>query len=205
MQALLREKMARVESVVSLVTKSGQRAVTGGTHEVRYGTEYQPPGKASSAETTRRTSTTRPGSDKTQRTQPVDPAKIIEMEETTTVTRTEANAETTPGYATAFESRATGITVEMEPVLSPDGLSIDLNHVVTMTTHLGALQTTGVAARYPAQPLFETRRITASQSLLAETHQLVGTFSPPGANGVNGRTDDGRTWLVFVRATSNEP
>lgn len=205
LQALLREKKARIEHVVSLTTKSGQRAVTEDVHELRIASEYQTPGKASSGETTRRISTTRPGSDKTQNPQPLDPAKIIEVEETTTVTRTEANAETTPGYATKFETRNTGITVEMEPVVSPDELSIDLNQMVTMTTHLGALQTTGVAARYPAQPLIEVRKITASQTLLAETQQLVGTFNSPGANGVNGRTDDGRAWLVFVRATANEP
>jgi len=205
MQALLREKKARLEGVVSLATKSGQRALTESVRELRLASEYETPAKASSGETTRHTSTTRPGSDKTQKPQPVDPGKIIEVEETTTVTRTEANAETTPGYATAFETRKTGITVEMEPVVGPDGLSMDLNQVVTMTTHLGALQTTGVAARYPAQPLFETRKITASQSLLAETHQLVGTLNPPGADGVNGRADDGRTWLVFVRVTPNEP
>ena len=153
----------------------------------------------------RRSSTTRPGSDKTQKPQPTDLAKVVEVEETTTVTRTEANAEATPGYATAFETRNTGITVEMEPVAGPDGLTIDLNQVVSMTTHLGNLQTTGVATHDPAQPLFESRKITTSQTLLAESHQLVGTFNAPGANGVNGRTDDGRTWLVFVRATSNEP
>ncbi len=34
---------------------------------------------------------------------------------------------------------------------------------------------------------------------------LVGTFNPPGANGVNDSADTGRAWLIFVRATPNEP
>jgi hypothetical protein len=67
------------------------------------------------------------------------------------------------------------------------------------------LKTTGIAARYPAQPLFESRKVTTSQTLLAGRQMLIGTFNPPGADGVNDRADTGRTWLVFVRATPNEP
>lgn len=162
MQALLSEKKARVEGIVSLTTKSGQRAVVEDGQEMRIVSDYQTPDRAKTGEET-------------------------------------------PGHARTFETRATGITVELEPVLSPDGVALDLNHAVTMTTHLGALQTTGVAKRYPAQPLFESRSVTTSQTLLIGTQHLVGTFNPPGADGVNGRTDDGRTWLLFVRATSDEP
>ena len=55
------------------------------------------------------------------------------------------------------------------------------------------------------QPLFESRAITTTQTITAGRHMFVGTFNPPGATGVNDRTDDGRTWLLFVRALPNEP
>jgi hypothetical protein len=64
---------------------------------------------------------------------------------------------------------------------------------------LGKLDTIGAAAHFPAQPVFENRKITTSISTLLGSHALVGTLSKPGANGVNGRVDDGRTWLVFLR------
>ncbi len=204
-QALLQSDQARLERVLAVTAKSGQRAVAEEIRELRVAAEYQTPGKAGQVESTRRISTTRPLSEQPEKAKPADEAKATRSEETVTITREDVNAATTPGYATVFETHNVGLAVELEPQLGPDGLTIDVNHVLSLTTALGDLQVTGVAARYPAQPLFEARKITTSQTLLAGAHQLVGTFNPPGANGVNGRVDDGRTWLVFVRATSNEP
>ena len=89
-------------------------------------------------------------------------------------------------------------------MIGPDGLTVELNHLVKSVAYRGKLQT-GRAAGFLDQPLFEERSITTSQTVTAGRHLLVGTFNPPGANGVNERTDDGRTWLLFVRALPNEP
>jgi len=66
---------------------------------------------------------------------------------------------------------------------------------------LGSLEANGAAMAFPAQPVFEVRKLTTSLTTLAGAHTLVGTLSMPGANGVNGRVDSGRTWLVFLRVT----
>ncbi len=205
LQALLGEKKARLEHLVSVQTKSGQRAVTEEVQEVRYATEYAPAARPSSTETTTRTATTRPGGPKQAEPNPKDDAKVTTTTETATITRSIPNADVLPGSPTAFEVGNAGVTIELEPTVGPDGVSIDLNHDVKSVTHLGDLKTTGVAARYPAQPLFENRKLTSPQTLLAGRQMLIGTFNPPGANGVNDRADTGRTWLVFVRATPNEP
>ncbi len=83
--------------------------------------------------------------------------------------------------------------------MMPDPAWLDLNFVIHDVQFRGQLQATGVARRYPAQPVFETRSIATGLMTLSGLHLLVGTLNPPGANGVNGRADDGRVWLVFVR------
>lgn len=205
LQALPGEKKARFEHLVWVQTKSGQRAVTEEIQEVRHASEYAPAASPTISETTSRTSTTRLDLPKQKKPDPKDDASSTTTTETSTVTRGVPNAEPTPGAPSSFETRNAGVTVEVEPVVGPDGLSIDLNHVVQSVTHLGDLKVTGVAARYPAQPLFETRKFTTSQMILAGQQMLIGTFNPPGTDGVNDRADTGRTWLVFVRATPNEP
>jgi hypothetical protein len=195
LQALLKEKKARLEHATTINTTSGQRAITEEIDEVRYATEYV-------AETIRPTSIeTTIRSDKAAAGGKPDAAATAER---TTVMRQEATGARQSGYARVFETRNAGVTIEVEPVIGPDGVTIDLNQALQKTTHLGTLQATGAAVRYAAQPLFEARKSTCSQSLLLGRHMLVGTMNPPSANGVNGRRDTGRTWLVFVRAL-NEP
>ena len=205
LQGLLSEKKARFEHLVSVQTKSGQRAVTEELQEVRFATAYAHADHAASIETITRTSTTRPESPKGDQPDPKEEAKGTTTSESATIARTMPGAEIVPGSPAAFEMRNAGLSVEVEATVSSDGLSLDLLQSVHSVTYLGDLKATGVAARYPAQPLFESRSITTSQRLVAGRQGLLGTFNPPGADGVNDRTDSGRTWLIFVRATSNEP
>jgi hypothetical protein len=201
LQTLLKDKKARIEHVGTINTKSGQRAVVEENEEVRYPTEYVPETlHATSSETVMRTVKTQtgPGNDAGKN------APENSTTERVTTTRMDANAAKQPGYPSAFEMRNVGITLEVEVVAGPDGVTLDINQVIQHVTHLGNLEVTGVATRYPAQPLFETRKVTNSQNLLLGRHVLIGTLSPPGANGVNKRSDSGRTWLLFVRAV-NEP
>jgi hypothetical protein len=192
LQAALSARRARLEHVSTIITKSGQRAVTEEAQQVRYATEYTLEGRRGSKETTRKTVTTRPDAKK-------DAGESSTTEEIT-VNRTDANSERQPGTATSFETRDAGVTVEVEPVLGPDGVTVDLNNVVNSVAYRGGLQVTGIATRYPVQPLFETRKVTTSVSAVIGRNVLIGTLNPPGNNGVNGRTDSGRTWLLFVRA-----
>ncbi len=190
LQALLGKKQARFEHLLTVKARSGQKSVTEETHEFRYVSEYASPGRTRSTEKTTRSTTT--------------PANRRDGPETTTVERGTPNADGTPGAPISVETRNVGVTVECEPVVGPDEVSIELNHVLQSVAHLGNLKT-GRAKPYLEQPLFQTRKITTSQTVLAGRHMLIGTFNPPGATGVNGRADDGRTWLVFVRALANEP
>jgi hypothetical protein len=178
-QALLAEKKAQLEFVTSVRTKSGQREAVEETQEVRYMTEYAPPSLTNTSETG--TITNSKG-------------------ETSSVTipHTPPNAQRIPGYGSKFEVRNAGITVEFEPVILQDNKRIDINEVIQNVSFLGMLKTPGIATHYQPQPLFQTSKVTTSQTVVSGKTALVSTLNPPGADGVNGRVDTGRTWLLFV-------
>jgi hypothetical protein len=162
--------------------------------EVRYAAAMEP--ASSDRKTTRTTEALPPARGKE--------ASVASVE-TTVVMRDLPPGEFIPGVPTDIGTRNVGVTVEVEPIVGSDGVTVDLNQVPQIVAHLDDFKPTGLAARYPPQPLFETRKITTSMSLLAGQWTLVGTMSHPGANGVNGRTDDGRTWILFVRAMPQTP
>ena len=197
--ALVAEKKARLEHITTIKTKSGQRAIVEEIQEVRFMTEFQPEHHALLRDTTTRKVTNQIGEQK-----PKTDSTSTSTEEIST-SRDNPNSDVIPGMAAAFETRNAGVTVEVEPVIGPDLLTIDLNHVVQSVKLVGNLKVTGIATQYPPMPLFETSKVTTSQSVQAGLPVLVSTLNPPGADGVNDRTDSGRTYLLFVRATLDEP
>ena len=198
LQGLLREKQARFEHLVTIQCKPGQMSVTEANHEIRYATDYAPPGRTRSTETTKRSTVTHPALAEGRHVGKNSPIEI------TTVERDTPNAEGTPGAPASIATRMAGMHIEVEPVVGPEGFTVELSSIVNSVSHRGSLKT-GRAPVIPEQPVFEARKITTMQTITLGRHLLIGTFNPPGANGVNERTDDGRTWLLFVRALPNEP
>ena len=98
-RALNQKKGVDLLSAPRVTTKSGQRAVIEVVREFRYPTQFDPP---KIPDTVGSTSGTIGG--------------------TTSVP-------ITPTTPTAFETRNTGVTLEVEPVVGPDGITIDLNLV----------------------------------------------------------------------------
>jgi general secretion pathway protein D len=103
MRALDQKKGVDLLSAPRVTTKSGQRAVIEIVREFRYPTQFQPP---QIPQSTGNGGGGGSGNDVIFSSQPVTP--------------------TTP---TAFETRNTGVTLEVEPVVGPDGVTIDLNLV----------------------------------------------------------------------------
>jgi general secretion pathway protein D len=99
-RALNQKKGVDLLSAPRLTTKSGQRAVIEIVREFRYPTQFQPP---------------------------QIPQTVGNISGTSTGSA--ASIPVTPTTPTAFETRNTGVTLEVEPVVGPDGLTIDLNLV----------------------------------------------------------------------------
>jgi general secretion pathway protein D len=96
---LSQKKGVDLLSAPRVTTKSGQRAVIEIVREFRYPTQFEPP----------------------QIPQTVG--------STAGLAAGAATIPITPTTPTAFETRNTGVTLEVEPVVGPDGVTIDLNLV----------------------------------------------------------------------------
>jgi len=158
-RALNQKKGVDLLSAPRVTTKSGQRAVIEIVREFRYPTQFQPP---QIPQTTGGGNSSGSGMNTTINIQPVTP--------------------TTP---TAFETRNTGVTLEVEPVVGPDGITIDLNLVPQVVEFEGfinygspilAPRIGTLANLIPSgdrvltpniinQPIFSTRKVTTSVSV----------------------------------------
>ena len=78
---------------------------------------------------------------------------------------------------------------------------MDINVVPQVVRMAGLLKATGVAEKYPPQPVFTMRKVTTGDTSAAGVPALLGTMSLPRDNGVNDRKDDGRTGLAYLRVT----
>ena len=155
-RALNQKKGVDLLSAPRLTTKSGQRAVIEVVREFRYPTQFQPP----------------------------------QIPQTVGSTSGAVGGTTsipiTPTTPTAFETRNTGVTLEVEPVVGPDGLTIDLNLVPQVVEFEGFINYGSPIFAPPAvnpltgtlltsstvltpniinQPIFSSRKVTTSVSV----------------------------------------
>ena len=110
-----------------------------------------------------------------------------------------------PSTPTGFQTKSVGTSIEIEVRIDPKTRYVEVNLVPSIVSYLGLMQVDGVAQRYPAQPLFSTRKITTSVTAGFGKPMLLGTMNQPRDNGVNGRKDDGKTSLAFIRVMPLTP
>jgi general secretion pathway protein D len=156
-RALNQKKGIDLLSAPRVTTKSGQRAVIEIVREFRYPTQFQPPQIPQTFGSGNNPNVALGAS--TGGTFPVTP--------------------TTP---TSFETRNTGVTLEVEPVVGPDGITIDLNLVpqvvefegfinygspirTSSVNALGVAQSVELTPNIINQPIFSTRKVTTSVSV----------------------------------------
>jgi general secretion pathway protein D len=156
-RALNQKKGIDLLSAPRVTTKSGQRAVIEIVREFRYPTQFQPPQIPQTFGSGNNPNVSLGSA--TGGTFPVTP--------------------TTP---TSFETRNTGVTLEVEPVVGPDGITIDLNLVpqvvefegfinygspirTSSVNALGIAQTVELTPNVINQPIFSTRKVTTSVSV----------------------------------------
>lgn len=110
-----------------------------------------------------------------------------------------------PASASKFVRRNVGVTVECEPVIDTDGRFVDISIVPQVDSFGQMLKAEGIAARYPAQPLITTRKITTSAITAVGIPLLLGAMNRPQDTGVNDQKDDGKTTLAYLRVTPVAP
>ena len=170
--ALNQKKGIDLLSAPRVTTKSGQKAVMEVIREFIYPTEFEPPqipqtfGNQGGFQVVG--AGTNPLASSQQSSFPVTP--------------------TTP---TAFQTRNTGVTLEVEPVISADGYTIDLNLVpqvvefegfvnygspiqTTSTNALGQTITNVITPNVINQPIFSTRKVTTSVTVFDGQTVVLG-------------------------------
>ena len=162
-RALNQKKGVDLLSSPKVTTKSGQRAVIEIIREFRYPTEFTPPQIPQTFGSTTTTTTGVTGSSSS------------------------GSFPVTPTTPTAFETRNTGVTLEVEPVVGPDGYTIDLNLVPQVVEFEGFINygspitatttnpLTGVSTpNVINQPIFSTRKVTTSVSVYDGSTVVLG-------------------------------
>ncbi|PYL03275.1 MAG: type II and III secretion system protein [Verrucomicrobia bacterium] len=168
-RALNQKKGIDLLSAPRVTTKSGQRAVIEIVREFRYPTQFQPPQIPQTVGNTG-----------------------------TGVAAGSTSVPITPTTPTAFETRNTGVTLEVEPVIGPDGVTIDLNLVPQVVEFEGFINygspifassssffnslTGGLVTSPPSlltanvinQPIFSTRKVTTSVSVYDGSTVVLG-------------------------------
>jgi hypothetical protein len=154
-------------------TKTGQRTVSESIVEMRFPTEFDPPSPPQAF---------------------VDPNLGKPPERPVFTVNIPFDAVT----PTAFETRNVGDTLEVEPVLSSDGLTVDLNLVPQNVRYAGERFMNG----HPLvkQPTFETSKITTSVEVQNGQPFFLGTMNPKFANLPDRPQKEARVWLEFVTA-----
>lgn len=154
LQEMLAKGTAKLIGWPIVTTHSGQRAVVEAIKEIRFATEYAPPTVNVASNV------------------PADPApKVIPSIDATTF----------EGFPSAFETRNAGVTLEVEPVVSADGKSIDVNLVPQHVRLKGYHKVTLEGAAHKGkvvveQPEFHTNKITTSLSLKNGERVLMGVY-----------------------------
>jgi general secretion pathway protein D len=168
-RALNQKKGVDLLSAPRVTTKSGQRAMIEIVREFRYPTEFQPPQIPQTVGAVRTDTGGLTGD-------------LIPLGNNSSVP-------VTPTTPTHFETRNTGVTLEVEPVVGPDGVTIDLNLVPQVVEFEGFINygspilapsssflntVTGGLINSPQsvltpnvinQPVFSTRKVTTSVSV----------------------------------------
>lgn len=188
--AALPKEEGKLERLLTVITRTGQRCTTEEIGEWIYGTEVDP---------------SAPPAPKVKGTNARPPAAVNAKDATGNLTPPPVDAQTQgsamPAIFTAFEMRPTGWRIEVDPVLAPDEAEVFLNLAPIRSEYRGVVQGHPLLARYPEWPIFGTQKVTTAVTAVVGRQCFLGTFSTPRETGVNDRKDDGRTWFAFVKAT----
>ncbi|GHC43710.1 hypothetical protein [Roseibacillus persicicus] len=164
---------AKHQETQFIIARSGETATTEGILEYIYPKEYEPSEVPNEISSNQDTG------------QAMEIAKMV----------------ATPPTPTAFETRNTGSTLEIQPTIGADDKTIDLRLAPELVEHIRNeiwSEWNGVHGKAPIQmPLFSSARINTGLTLINGQYCLAGTTSMKGEDG---KPDHQRKLLFSVRA-----
>lgn len=175
---LVKDGKASIIETMLCVTNNGQKATTESIEEFIYPTEYEPANGGANLDSFFK---------KKDDEKPLEWKDII--------------ASAVGPTPTAFETRNTGSTMEIEPTASADNKTVHLSIVPEMVHHVGNqvwAEWKDEHGSVPVQmPTFYTLRINSKITLTPGNYLLLAALSPKDKNG---HPDYTRKLMVFVKA-----
>jgi hypothetical protein len=182
---MVKADIATLESVVSLITKSGQRSKVELIEEYSYPTDFDPPQIP-------------------QKLTITDPhlLNLLVRQGGKVGTRAADLPDSNLGFGlmsgttpTTFETRNLGVTMEIDPVMGEDGHTVDFNVAPEYVRFVGQ-----VTAAETTQPIFETQKLATAGTMGVGIPYFLGTMSRPVKSGAAGGNQDDLVWLAFLTA-----
>ena len=109
----------------------------------------------------------------------------------------------TPSTGTAFETRNTGLSIEVQPTLSSDGKILDLR-ISQEQINMVENSVWGQEISTIEMPTFESQRINTGVTVVPNSPYLLGTKNRTPNSEVDPDSAD-RVWFAFVTVTLVKP
>jgi hypothetical protein len=166
--AMVKKKEAELIDWPVVMTKSGNRAVVENIHEVKYPIAFEQPQVVPA--------------------KPVDPKHTMVAKPTAPENPAPAKPEAgdapavvvVGGVATTFETRNTGVTLEIEPNILPDGKTVEVQmapqHVTLVGYRQEKMEVIGKYSVAVEQPEFQTQKTTTNLTLQSGQPHLVAFY-----------------------------
>lgn len=174
LEALVDSGEAELLETVWLLSRSGQRAKTESIREVIYPTEYDPPEIPATY-----------GGGVPVEAKDVKDQPGADLQAVSALSPAGPEVPMTSATPTAFETRNTGVTLEVDPVLSSDNKYVDLNLAPEIVAHIDDLYFTREGREDSAwgvdhigMPLFYTMKTTTQMTVVPGNYNLLGIHTP---------------------------
>ena len=187
------KQTAHQETFTILRAKSGQKAISESISEQIYPTEYEPPELPNSLGVS-----IVPPAVKDVPTPVPDTEKLKDAPDLKSF-----DGVKTPATPTAFQTRNTGLTFEIEPTLAETGKIMDLRIVpghVALVGHTAS----GQGLSTVEMPVFENQRLNTASTLHINQPFLLGTINRPPNSKLDPDSAN-RVWFAFVTGTLAKP
>jgi len=191
--AAVEKQTARQETFTMLRSRSGQKATTESISEQIYATEYEPPRMPATVGVA-----ITPPKAEAMPTSASDGQKPKEASDPKTLEGLK-----TPALPSDFETRNTGVTLEIEPTLDETakllGLRVAPQHIALVghSTHGQGLSMTEM-------PIFEVQRLNTEANLHINQPYLLGTVNRPPSSTVDPDSAN-RVWFAFLTGKIAKP
>ena len=183
---------AKQETFAIVRARSGERVMNENITEKIYPTEFEPPkipnqlGIALS-----------PSPSEEQPNPPIEEEKLSKL--TNSPSAFQASELISPACPAAFETRHTGLTIEVESTMRADDRILDIR-IVPEHVFMASRRQWGQGEAMVEMPEFETSRIVAGITASAGKPSLLGTINRPPHSKIDTDAAD-KVWFAFITPT----